>query len=447
MDISSYKELLMKSPFGFAFHRMLFDEDGQPKDYVFLELNHAFEELTGLKAQDVIGKSATAVLPGFESQGRSWIQRYGEVCLTQKNMVFEQYSEALGRWYNVFAHPQSADTFTVVFVDITRSKEIQAVIEYQNQRLELISKYSADWMVLLDENFNVQFSSAAIFNILKIKPEAVTGSLPLNLVHADDRKKAMDFLSLIKENKGATDLLEIRVEDANSNFHWLEIIATNLLEIPELNAILLNVREFTRQKVAYQELKETQAQIKLFAENVSDVLFISDKELETQYVSPSVYRVFGETVEEHLARSLQDRYLPEDLQRMRMALQEELSRDTEEGADINRSRIFEAKYIKTDGSLIDVSMHVSFLRDAQGVFNGILGVTRDVTSQRRTEREISQNKDYIQSLIEAIPDLMFVLDAQGTILDLKAGVDETLLINKNERLCRNNSFFKTRDIA
>ncbi|MDY6857622.1 MAG: PAS domain S-box protein [Thermodesulfobacteriota bacterium] len=51
---------------GFALHEILCDEYDKPYDYRFLEVNPAFENITGLKAQKIIGKAVLEILPNIE---------------------------------------------------------------------------------------------------------------------------------------------------------------------------------------------------------------------------------------------------------------------------------------------------------------------------------------------------------------------------------------------
>lgn len=61
---------------GFALHEILLDEAGQPMDYRFLAVNPAFEKMTGLKAQDIIGKTVKEIIPRIEAH---WIETYGRL--------------------------------------------------------------------------------------------------------------------------------------------------------------------------------------------------------------------------------------------------------------------------------------------------------------------------------------------------------------------------------
>jgi len=73
-----YRSLFNSMLNGFALHEMVYDDGGKPIDYRFIEVNSAFEKITGLKGADIIGKTALEVLPGLEP---IWIENYGKVAL------------------------------------------------------------------------------------------------------------------------------------------------------------------------------------------------------------------------------------------------------------------------------------------------------------------------------------------------------------------------------
>ena len=66
MNKNFYKQLTEESPTGYAYHRIICDKDGAPCDYEFIEVNAAFEVLTGLKRCDIVGRKVTEVLPDIK---------------------------------------------------------------------------------------------------------------------------------------------------------------------------------------------------------------------------------------------------------------------------------------------------------------------------------------------------------------------------------------------
>jgi PAS domain S-box-containing protein len=118
---------------GFALHEIICDPLGEPIDYRFLEINPAFERLTSLKRENIIGKTVRTVLPAIEDY---WIQAYGQVALTGEPAHFENYSSALGQYYEVFAHRPAPGQFAVLFLNITERKLAEERIQKLNRELE-----------------------------------------------------------------------------------------------------------------------------------------------------------------------------------------------------------------------------------------------------------------------------------------------------------------------
>jgi len=79
-----YRSLFVNMLDGFAYCKMIFDEENRPVDFVYLEVNDAFEKLTGLKRENVIGKRVTEAIPGIKEAHPELFDIYGRVALTGK---------------------------------------------------------------------------------------------------------------------------------------------------------------------------------------------------------------------------------------------------------------------------------------------------------------------------------------------------------------------------
>ena len=92
-------------------------------DYRFLDINPAFENLTGLKADDLRNHTVLEVMPGTE---KHWIETYGKVALTGEPCLFENYSEALDKHFQVTAFRPASMQFATIFTDITARKKAES---------------------------------------------------------------------------------------------------------------------------------------------------------------------------------------------------------------------------------------------------------------------------------------------------------------------------------
>ena len=140
-----YRSLFTEMQEGFALHEIICDENGRPCDYRFLELNPAFEKMTGLLADDIRGKRVLEVLPSTESY---WIDTYGSVATTGRFTELENYSQALDKHFHVVAFSPGKNQFATVFSDITENKQVQEQLIMQSKFRQLLIEISSAFINL-----------------------------------------------------------------------------------------------------------------------------------------------------------------------------------------------------------------------------------------------------------------------------------------------------------
>jgi len=115
----NYKSLFDSMLNGFAYCKMLF-ENGQPSNFIYLNVNKAFNALTGLK--DVEGKRVSEVIPGIKESDNNLFDIYGRVALTGIPESFEMHVESLNDWYSISVYSTEKEFFIAVFDVITKRK-------------------------------------------------------------------------------------------------------------------------------------------------------------------------------------------------------------------------------------------------------------------------------------------------------------------------------------
>lgn len=136
---------------GFALHRIIVDEKGQPVDYEFLEINDAFERMTGLKRENIIGRRVTEAMPEVKNDSFDWIRTYGRAALNNERMQFEHYSRPLAKWYNISVYSPAKGEFATVLEDITERKKIESVIRENQERMETIFNSIQAGIIVVDK--------------------------------------------------------------------------------------------------------------------------------------------------------------------------------------------------------------------------------------------------------------------------------------------------------
>jgi len=129
----NYRSLFENMIEGFAYCEMVF-ENGRPSDFIYLDVNAAFEKQTGLK--DVIGKKISEVVPGVKESIPEWFEIYGRVALSGNPERFESFSPQLERWYDISAYCPKTGYFVLVFDQITERKAAEKEIIELNENLE-----------------------------------------------------------------------------------------------------------------------------------------------------------------------------------------------------------------------------------------------------------------------------------------------------------------------
>ncbi|MCE0499231.1 MAG: PAS domain S-box protein [Methylacidiphilales bacterium] len=139
---------------GYAYCRIIY-EQGQARDFVYLEVNDAFGALTGLK--NVVGKKASEVIPGIRESNPQLFEVYGRVALTGEPERYETFVQPLSIWFSISVYSHEKEHFTAVFENVTERKRVEAQLRLQSSALEA----AANSIVITDSKGIVEWANAA----------------------------------------------------------------------------------------------------------------------------------------------------------------------------------------------------------------------------------------------------------------------------------------------
>ncbi len=136
------------------------------------------------------------------------------------------------------------------------------------------------------------------------------------------------------------------------------------------------------------EIEQREKKYRLIAENSTDIIWVLDRNtLKFSYLSPSVEKVRGLTVEEGLVESLETVFPQEDLIRVLNLFHDELEKDKTGLYDPDRRITFETRQYKKNGEIIWVEITAKFIRNENGEVISAQGSTRDVSHRKQVEQE------------------------------------------------------------
>jgi PAS domain S-box-containing protein len=131
-----YRSLFQNMLNGFAYCKIITGEKDEPVDFAYLEVNDAFEKLTGLKKADVTGKNASEAIPGIREAHPELFEIYGRVALAGKTEHFEMYFEPLDIWLSISVYSTKKGYFAAMFENISEQKQVEKKLEEYSKGLE-----------------------------------------------------------------------------------------------------------------------------------------------------------------------------------------------------------------------------------------------------------------------------------------------------------------------
>jgi PAS domain S-box-containing protein len=158
-----YQNILETAPYGYAYHQILFDGAGSPIDSIFLEVNPAFECLTGRSKAAIINRSALEVFPNFRNGDFNIFALYQRLADGDSCEAFEYHSRTLGKWLHVQAHSTERGYFSTIFIDITPQKQMESAVRQNEEKYRLIAENTMDTIWVLDlQSMRFTYISPAI---------------------------------------------------------------------------------------------------------------------------------------------------------------------------------------------------------------------------------------------------------------------------------------------
>ncbi len=210
MKNKSLMNLIKTSPFGYAYHKVIFDDYKKPVDYYFLEVNKAFEKLTGLKEAEVLNRKITDVFPKIKNSKFDWVAYYGNIAINGGDETFEQYEEGFQRWYKIQVYSEKKGYFSTLFIDITAQKEKELLLQKERERFNILSNAVPVIICQKDKNFAYKFVNKRFCDVVAIGNESLEGKTDYDFfdVESADNQRRDDEL-VIKTGKAIVDKMEL----------------------------------------------------------------------------------------------------------------------------------------------------------------------------------------------------------------------------------------------
>jgi len=322
---------------------------------------------------------------------------------------------------------------------ITERKQVEKALSYSEQYFRPLLERALDVVVVLNSDGTIRYESPSIQNVIGYKPGERQGKSFFNLIHPDDMASATSALSQLLQNQAANVHIELRIRHKDGSWRSIEAVSQNLLDDPAVAGIVVNFRDITERKQAEEALRENEERLRLITDNVSDVIWTMDMDLNFTYISPSTQRLIGYTPEEETAIGLSGILTPESLEVAWKTYEQTLA--AEESTDERKpfgSVTVELDHIHKDGSIVPTDVRMTYLRDNEGRLVGILGITRDMTKYKQAEETLRESGEKYRTILEDIEEGYYEVDIAGNLTFFNDAMCRIIGYSRDEMMGMNN---------
>lgn len=194
MEKQLMKEFFKKSPIACTFQKVIFDENGVPCNYEFIDVNEQFEKLSSLKSVEIIGKTFKDIFPEHYKKKKEWIKNIGEFFLNKETFRLDSYNEIVGKYLRVIIFPIDKDYCASMIEDATE--------EYlKDKQMEGFFEANLDLLCISDTDGNFIKVNKEFENILGYAAEDLEGKSFFSLIHKEDLASTLEVIDELKEQK------------------------------------------------------------------------------------------------------------------------------------------------------------------------------------------------------------------------------------------------------
>ncbi|HEX7364714.1 MAG TPA: PAS domain S-box protein [Dehalococcoidia bacterium] len=308
-------------------------------------------------------------------------------------------------------------------------KQAEKTLRESEGKYRALFEFSPDGILIADvDTKGFLYANPAICKMLGYDAEELTG-MAVSDIHPKDKLKHVIAEFEMQASGRKRLALDIPLLRKDGSILYADVNTAKIL-LTGRECLVGFFRDITERKKAEKALKESEGKYRLLAENASDIIWTTDMNLGFTYISPSVERVRGYTVEEAINQSLEEIFTPSSAETAVNAFTEELATESLETKDLSRVRMLELELSCKDGSKVWCEVMASFIRDNDGHPVGILGAAREITERRKAEEALRQSEERYRTILEDMEESYYETDLAGNF---------TLV---NDALCRHLGYSK-----
>lgn len=286
----------------------------------------------------------------------------------------------------------------------------------ERDRLRAMLDAGSDLLMLVDDTGSPIYINGAVQEILGYRPDELLAANPLEFMHPDDIERMAERLGAMGTDAEQHGMALVRVRHREDHWRWLEILPTDRMDDPRIEAIVINARDVTDRIEAQQELAREKERFQLLVDSIPDMVARLDRHFRVQYLNPAA-RTFLDLMG---GESLLVGTGPDAPESQRTA-----TRKIVEAFEEARSSHFDARFdVGDDGIWLEISVVPEAGPDGQ--IDTVMTVARDITHRKATESAL--NRQVLQDPLTGLANRVGFEAALGEALEGDRRADELVAV-------------------
>ena len=423
-----YRSLFDNMLEGCALCKIISDENNKPVDFLYLDVNDAFERLTGLKKKDTIGHRVTELIPDIKNSEPNLFKIYGKVALTGEKTKIEFFFEPLKIWLSISVYSPEKGYFVAVFDNITERKKAEEKILKERNKAQSYLDLAGVLIIALNKEGNITQINKKGYEVLGYSEEELIGKQWFKTC-LPPRFREPVFKEFKRLIGGELEPIEFYENPILTKSGEERIIAwhNSLLDDKEGNIIgtLTSGEDITERKRSEQKFRNIAEQ------SLMGLMIIEHGKI--RYINEAASKIYGYSTEEMLNWK-KFRYLncvhPDDIKILMKKEWDYFQTDSSKGKTISILRL-----ISKTGKIKWIELYTKFFKyeGKEAEFHTI----NDISQRIQIEQKLKESEQRLRSFMDSSTDGFILFDSKLNYIDVNRvtakilGLDKEDLIGKN----------------
>jgi PAS domain S-box-containing protein len=412
---------------------------------VFTFVSPAWTALLNHPLTQVVGKSFQQFVHPDDLPGcMAWLHKVIETGRRQEGIDAYRVRHADGswRWHTSSAVPLWDKAGKVIGFegtahDITARKKTEEALRAAENTYRNIFLNAQTGLFRTDMNTGLILdANDSVARFIGFKDRGELLAKPFNIAERYiDHKDRERMVSLLQKD-GQLNNFETRFKRNDDSIIWIRMAARI---VPEKGWIEGVSEDITKEKAAEAALRESEAKYRLLADHMTDTIWLMDLNFKFIYVSPSLEKLRGYTLEEIKQFSLDQILTPASI---KLALEVFAVEMPKVLADPSYSPqlTIDLEFYNRDGNICLVESKLSILRDENGNPTNILGQDRDITERKRSEAALQKSELQLKAMLNSSPVVVLLIQ-EGRLIYLNPAAEKITGWKEEEFIGKNFTDF------